>query len=276
MAARLLGKLRPGLAATSTSVAGLAKPQQCLAEEPDWVVGGRYELLREATLRGPSTESEAIVGKLPAKRLVLLLALHRSSVRASTNELVTDEVVLGFLADTSRAGWLYGWAQLSGPDTDHRGGAIALRQRCRSSWEVGGRYRVTGNLALREGIELDSPEMRETRKGEEVLVLTLGLHMQTPWHDGFCSSSTSPRGSTPAAQEAGEPRLRAEVRTDSGEVGWLTVELPGGSPLLDPQNLYSPEAIHNRPLVFRTRQRTRPAAAHLMEEDTAPTCAFGG
>jgi len=50
----------------------------------------------------------------------------------------------------------------------------------------------------------------------------------------------------------GEPRLRAYVRTDAGQLGWLTVELPGES-LLESVNLYSKASIGKPTLPWRPR-----------------------
>jgi hypothetical protein len=86
---------------------------------------------------------------------------------------------------------------------------------------------VNGNPVLRSQIELESEAMCEILLNEEVLVLDLGLVIRS-----------------------GEPRLRARVRADSGELGWLTIELPGGSPLLEPINLYSPDALRHRRHIF--------------------------
>merc|ERR1719408_1212250 len=118
-----------------------------------------------------------------------------------------------------------GWVQLGGSS----GSAPPKlgKQRQRGSWEVGGRYAVLGSPVLRIGKELDSEQLGEVCKNEEVLVVEFALVMLS-----------------------GEPRLRARVRTDSGHFGWLTVELPWGGPLLRPLNLYTKEAVQ-RPMLRR-------------------------
>jgi hypothetical protein len=71
---------------------------------------------------------------------------------------------------------------------------------------------------------LTSQELGGLSVGEEVLILELAMAQQV---------------------QRAEPLLRARVRTDTGAFGWITVEMPSGPPLLDPLNLYSPEAMRS-------------------------------
>lgn len=184
-----------------------------VVEEPHFMVGGRYELLQPMTLLTKPDLSSNSCGILQARHTVLLLALQAAVPLSGIGE-----VLLAYLANTKQPEWISGWGQIEGPPLT---APMLQRRRLRGSWEVGGRYRVDGSPVLRAGIELESDLECETQPGEEVLVLELALVLL----------------------QNGEPRLRAHVRSDNGKLGWLTIELPGGSPLLSPLNLYSEDEV---------------------------------
>ncbi|CAE7707933.1 unnamed protein product [Symbiodinium microadriaticum] len=132
--------------------------------------------------------------------------------------MLAGEATVAYLADTSRPRWLGGWALIARSE----GFRPALRRvPGRGSWEVGGCYRVNGNPVVRSHVALESEPLCELKgAAEEVLLLELRLAISDD-----------------------EPRLRGRVRTDSGAVGWLTLELPQEAPLLKPMNLLRKEAI---------------------------------
>jgi len=194
-------------------------------QEDRWLVGARYEVLLPTTLRARPDPASDVRGHLQPKDIALVLALR-----------VQGKVRLGYLASTQTAEWTSGWCKIEGlaaspesgekADASVRSQRVILQKRClRGSWQVGGRYRVVGSPVLRKGIELESDLLWECPQGEkaEVIVLDLGLVLL-----------------------AGAPRLRAHVRTHSGHIGWLTLEGHGvASPLLDPLNLFTEEALVN-------------------------------
>jgi hypothetical protein len=185
-------------------------------EEDHWVVGGRYQVLRQATLHTrPDVKSDRL-GEIRPKETVVLLALQ------TCPHTTGEEMLVAYVANTKANTWVAGWSQIEGPASNSSTAPppVLRRRRLQGSWEVGGRYIVVGQPVLRERIELESEQICDIRVNEEVLVLDLGLVIRS-----------------------GEPRLRAKVRADSGNFGWLTVELPGGRPLLEPLNLYSVEAL---------------------------------
>lgn len=185
------------------------------------MVGGRYQVLQNTALHARPDLSSEKLGQIRSKETVLLLALQ--SVRAQTG---SEEVLLAYVANTKKAEWVSGWGLIEG-NAASSAARVLRRKRLPGSWEVGGRYVVNGNPVLRSQIELESEAMCEILLNEEVLVLDLGLVIRS-----------------------GEPRLRARVRADSGDLGWLTIELPGGSPLLEPTNLYTPDALRHRSCIF--------------------------
>lgn len=183
-------------------------------EEPQWYVGCRYQVLLPVDLHAKPDLKSNLVGSLLPRDVVLFLALQ-----AIPSADGCGEVVLAYLANTSTGKWICGWGQLysSTPCSP----SVALRrQSLRGSWEVGGRYRVVHSPLMRTCIKLESEEVVGLKPKEEVLLLELGLVL--------CS---------------GEARLRARVRADGGQIGWITVEVDGKQPMLDPLNLYSDAAV---------------------------------
>jgi len=187
-----------------------------LPEEGQWLEGGRYEVLLPTALRCRPDLVSTEVGYVYPRDGVLLLALQVVQIADGT------ETLLAYLANTKRPDWICGWGQIEGPPREENERALR-RRRLRGSWQVGGRYRVLGSPVLRTSIELESEKLYDINNQEEVLILDIGLVLRSR-----------------------EPRLRAHVRTDAGHLGWLTVELPGGQPLLEPLNLYSEEAAASR------------------------------
>jgi len=194
-------------------------------EETHWQVGGRYKMLAPTTLYCRPDLSGDAVGRLRAKDATLLLAIQSAPARDG----YPGEMLIAYLADTRKNVWVCGWGQIEGGGLP---GPLMRRKRLKGSWEVGGRHIVAGSPVLRSGIELESEQMANMAANEEVLLLEMGLVIRS-----F------------------EPRLRARVRTDVGVIGWLTIELPGGDPLLEPANLYTPEAVCSRRSSFRTMLR---------------------
>lgn len=241
-------------------------------QRSSWLVGSRYRLIREVTLTVNHDRPYRPDGpKLRKGTAVLLLELKQDSrFSARKNQSIPMGPLMGLVASTGKGGpWVFGWCALEGLD-DHAGqGPVAQGVPERGSWEVGGRYSIAGYSArrswlsaaccggvraaeapqrarrasvtgasaqqpaavLRRGRELSSPGVCELGVAEEVLALEFAA--------SFC-------------EEGGEedPRLRARVRTDSGEVGWITVEMPG-EVILNPLNLYSVEAFKAGVLLSR-------------------------
>lgn len=192
-------------------------------QEDHWVVGGRYQVLQGTNLHVRPDIASENRGKLRAKDTVLLLAVQ--SVPAASGQ---GEALLAYVANTKTQDWVSGWALIeSSPDAPP-----VLLRRLQRSWELGGRYVVNGSPVLRAGIELESEQICEMVPNGEVLVLELGLVIRSS-----------------------EPRLRARVRVDSSEEGWLTIELPGGDALLNPLNLFRAEAFQKKASLFGERHR---------------------
>lgn len=190
-------------------------------EDTHWSVGGRYLVLQPLNLHARPDLDSDLVGRIKPRDTVLLLALQSIPEEPDPNQ---PQVLLAYLANTKKLDWVAGWTQIAGSSLYV---PVLRLRRLKGSWEVGGRYVVNGNPILRSSIELESEHINEIKAEEEVLVLDLGLVIRS-----------------------GEPRLRARVRTDAGFLGWLTIELPGGEPLLDPINLYSEDALKGRSNFF--------------------------
>eukprot|EP00929_Paragymnodinium_shiwhaense_P011919 TRINITY_DN11832_c0_g1_i2.p1 TRINITY_DN11832_c0_g1~~TRINITY_DN11832_c0_g1_i2.p1 ORF type:complete len:800 (-),score=207.54 TRINITY_DN11832_c0_g1_i2:119-2518(-) len=211
---------------------GVSSPSaaDALTEEKQWLEGGRYEVLQPIVLRSrPDVETAEITGRVRTRDAVLLMALQAVPCAEGGGERL-----LAYLANTKKTDWVSGWGQIEGPPLQDR---ALRRRRLRGSWQVGGRYRVLGSPVLRAEIELESHQLYEVRSDEEVLLLDIGLVLR-----------------------GGEPRLRAYVRTDAGQLGWLTVELPGVAPLLEPLNLLSEEALAAKTSCLGLGSKRRPAA----------------
>lgn len=176
-------------------------------EELDWHVGRRYEVLRPlGLLKRPDIHGQPI-GRLDPGIAVLILAFCCQELPDKE-----DEALLAYVAWTQRTHWIAGWAVVECPGYQ----PAMSRKSYGMCWEVGGRYMVLGLPVVREGVAMESDEIGSLYRGEEVLLLELGLVLVN-----------------------GHPRLRGRVRSDMGQIGWITVELPGNPPLLDPVNLLS-------------------------------------
>lgn len=188
-----------------------SKDSEEVAESP-WREGARYEVMRRILLSRRHDEPEEVVGEISPGTFALVLAV------SSFSDDDGQKATVAYLADTSRPRWLGGWALIARSE----GFRPALRRvPGRGSWEVGGCYRVNGNPVVRSHVALESEPLCELKgAAEEVLLLELRLAISDD-----------------------EPRLRGRVRTDSGAVGWLTLELPQEAPLLKPMNLLRKEAI---------------------------------
>jgi len=225
---RHLHSYTAGITLGTTSGCGWAsRPRR---EEASWTVGARYKALEPITLHvRPDLASEE-VGEIMKRDELLLLALQE----------VDEGLLLAYLADTRNpralaqrqsiqgginnghgSSWLAGWGAIrnasGGECLDWTAGA--------KSWQVGGRYRVAGNVVLRSGVEIETEEVRWLETAEEILILDLGLLLR-----------------------GGEPKLRARVHTRDDKIGWITVERPGSFPLLHPSNLLTEKAVLGGPL----------------------------
>lgn len=198
-------------------------------KQDEWAVGSRYKALQPLTLLTDPWLQSPAVGTIRAKEDALLLDMWREGAHTyPATALGHDPPLFAYLASTRKPEWMAGWVELGGAQSSNsRPPKLGKRQQ-RGSWEVGGRYAVLGAPLLRAGKELDSQHIGEVNKDEEVLIVELALVMLQ-----------------------GEPRLRGLIRADSGQLGWLTVELPWGGPLLRPLNLYSEEALRSGGPVLR-------------------------
>eukprot|EP00927_Polykrikos_kofoidii_P072540 TRINITY_DN68640_c0_g1_i1.p1 TRINITY_DN68640_c0_g1~~TRINITY_DN68640_c0_g1_i1.p1 ORF type:complete len:756 (+),score=114.98 TRINITY_DN68640_c0_g1_i1:139-2406(+) len=225
-------------------------------EEEHWLVGGRYEVSSSIVLRSRPDTVSSDVGQLFVKDTVLLLALREAPAQNSPAEIspATEagggEGLLAYLANTRRAEWICGWGLIEDPRLQTK---ALLRRRLRGSWQIGGRYTVLGDPVLREGIELESDKLADIKAREEVLVLDLALVLRS-----------------------GEPRLRAYIRSDAGDLGWLTIELSGGGPLLEPLNLYSAEAVSGRGLFDGMWSRSKLPRGRIMASGDEEVWVVGG
>mmetsp|Transcript_122939 Transcript_122939/g.244572 ORF Transcript_122939/g.244572 Transcript_122939/m.244572 type:complete len:687 (-) Transcript_122939:168-2228(-) len=185
-------------------------------ETSQWLVGGRYELLKPAFLREKPDPTSAVAGQLQACDVVLVLIMHVSSAQPPTEHTTGDPELWVYLANTRCSDWISGWGRV-----EDGGAPILGCHLLKPSWQLGGRYRLAACAVLRAGVELESDKLYEISVDEEVLMLEL-----VPVFVGD------------------QPRLRGYVRTDAGFFGWLTVELPGSPPLLEHINLLGIEAVN--------------------------------
>lgn len=193
-------------------------------ETEEWYVGSRYCVLSPLSLTTQPELSSTVCGILQPGSVALVMALQEMEIE---KEASVEVCLMAYLAETSTPGWVFGWCCLEGCGFGPEGKQTLSFGRLRYSWVVGGRYRVKGQLALREDVALESALLRDISRYEEVIVLVMGLVLR-----------------------AEKPRLRALVLTEAGEVGWVTVEVTSGPPLLDSTNLLS--KVATRPGLFRS------------------------
>mmetsp|Transcript_59678 Transcript_59678/g.141997 ORF Transcript_59678/g.141997 Transcript_59678/m.141997 type:complete len:470 (-) Transcript_59678:140-1549(-) len=188
-------------------------------DESQWTVGMRYEVAQEARLNASIDQNGKDLGKVQRKDKVLVLAVAVQPVEPGN----ADEVVLAYLArtDMPHQEWVCGWAEIDGPQMKEP----VLKRRHRSgSWEVGGRYIAATDCQLKAGVELETADVGIAFRHDEVLILSFSLLIR----------------------DRREPSLRAHVKTDSGVIGWMSVEVFGERPGLYPQNLYSESDLRPR------------------------------
>lgn len=193
-------------------------------QDDEWRPGCRYKALEPFMLHTDPWPDSPSLGLVQHKEAALLLDLWQDGSDKPATLVdggeAPDRPLYGFVASTRRPEWRSGWVMMGGSSSSS--GPKLGKQKQRGSWEVGGRYTVLGSPLLRAEQELESKQIGEVHKEEEVLIVQLALVMSN-----------------------GEPRLRSRVRTDTGQLGWLTVELPWAGPLLRPLNLYSEEALRS-------------------------------
>jgi len=185
-------------------------------EEPEWRVGGRYKVLRGGMpVFADAQLAGERLGELKAKDAVLLLEIRSCA---------SVDVGLVVPPPPEQPGWVELRAVASEP------GPALQRRQLEGSWAMRARYMVKNPATLRADASLASDWVGEVMPGDEVLVLELGLG---------------------AAEDGGQVRLRALVRTDAGLIGWLSPETSGGDRLLYPVNLLGPQVvdIHRKSLV---------------------------
>eukprot|EP00930_Biecheleria_cincta_P040461 TRINITY_DN27721_c0_g2_i1.p1 TRINITY_DN27721_c0_g2~~TRINITY_DN27721_c0_g2_i1.p1 ORF type:complete len:535 (-),score=76.68 TRINITY_DN27721_c0_g2_i1:47-1651(-) len=197
-----------------------ANPSLDVQEEAalDWQTGGKYKVLQPTTLWTlPRARSEKICDLFP-QDLVSVIQVEtvgggpRGALRWAL--VVPPQRELG-------AGWLL---------LDDASGNDPLdKRRSAGSWDVPGRYYARHSAVLRTSPSLISKEISEVKPGDEVLVVKLGLNPK---------------------EESDPVRLRAQVKTHRGEVGWLSLENSSGTALLDTTNLLSRDVVdvHKRSL----------------------------
>jgi len=181
-------------------------------DECAWKVGGRYEVLKNASLYAEQTLDGNPVSYVKAKQTVLMLRfLNADQSRRG--------IPVGFVlpSEAREAGWM----QLQGDTTDPKK-FFLWRQRLEGSWEMRARYRVKHPATLRQEEDLKSDVVCEVHPGSEVLVLQTGLYL------GGDDQRT---------------RLRLQVSTDNAQIGWLSPQTGKGDNLLDPVNLLGKDML---------------------------------
>lgn len=187
--------------AAEGQAADLASFQTC-----NWAVGARHELLRSATLWGSNCGPQGGASfRLEAGCSVLLVRMEQG-----TDGRPMGLVVAGQLGES-------GWLALEESGAEAAAGARSrlLGEPVRV-WQLQESFRTRAVLALRSSIALSSNQIRELPVGEVAVLLELDLS------PGFARAGGNPRA-----------RLRARVRTASGEEGWLSPETAEGQPLLE-------------------------------------------
>lgn len=187
---------------------GSAQPEEAFQ---DWQIGGKYKVLQSTTLWTLPKILSNRVCDLFSQDLVSVIQIETVSDGASRSSrwalVVPPQRELGA-----------GWMLLDGA----LGKAPLAKRRSAGSWDVPGRYHARHYALLRASPSLSSKEIAEIKPGEEVLVVKLGLN----------------------PSEEHEPvRVRAQVKTERGDIGWLSLENSSGTALLDATNLLSTHAV---------------------------------
>lgn len=197
-----------------------ASPRPDVQEEAclDWQTGGKYKVLQPTTLWTlPRAKSEKISDLFPED---LVSVIQVETVGGGPRGALRWVLVVPPQRELG-AGWLL---------LDDASGTDPLdRQRSAGSWDVPGRYYARHSAVLRTSPSLISKEISEIKPGDEVLVVKLGVNPK---------------------EEPDPVRLRAQVKTQRGEVGWLSLENSSGTALLDTINLLSKDVVdvHKRSL----------------------------
>eukprot|EP00929_Paragymnodinium_shiwhaense_P064982 TRINITY_DN32626_c0_g2_i1.p1 TRINITY_DN32626_c0_g2~~TRINITY_DN32626_c0_g2_i1.p1 ORF type:complete len:571 (-),score=112.66 TRINITY_DN32626_c0_g2_i1:60-1772(-) len=179
--------------------------------DDEWREGCRYEVQRELPVFATQETTSKMLGTLQAKDLVLVLNLEEASgERASPRAYVYP---VGWPCEA-------GWICIDGPphaETDSGTVTAPVRRRkLKNSWQLGGRYSLKATAVMREEADLASSHVAELRTGTEVLLLEFAVVQM---------------------------RLRAMVRAETGQIGWVTAEQTDKKRLLDTKNLLGPEVV---------------------------------
>eukprot|EP00928_Gymnodinium_smaydae_P036967 TRINITY_DN25742_c0_g3_i1.p1 TRINITY_DN25742_c0_g3~~TRINITY_DN25742_c0_g3_i1.p1 ORF type:complete len:464 (-),score=87.81 TRINITY_DN25742_c0_g3_i1:60-1451(-) len=209
-----------------------------------WAAGGRHLVAQNDVFlwESQSLSGEAVDVLDEGDTVLILQVLPSREIGGSALGLVVPP-------ECNRAS---GWIALDGV-----GGEPSPLQasRLEDSWELRARYKVSSPVTLRTGQALSSERIEDLEPGEEVLALQLGL--------------------TNIGEDVEKTRLRMMVKTESGDIGWLSPETRFGIPLLLPVNLLSPKVVdlHKRGLSTSGRAarwiRGRAAAAAAAAKGTA-------
>lgn len=182
----------------------------------EWLVGGKYEAASTLGLHGSVDCTGEYVSRVRPQEVVLLLQMQ-----------TTSSGLAGLVVPP--APHMPGWVRLEDPSAPASGASPIVRRHLPSSWKMKSRYRVLHPATLRSGPLLTTELIGEITRGDEVLVLELGL-------------TTDDKGEISGEMDS-RTRLRMLVSADTGLLGWMSPETPYGEKLLDPINLLSPEAI---------------------------------
>mmetsp|Transcript_29061 Transcript_29061/g.52951 ORF Transcript_29061/g.52951 Transcript_29061/m.52951 type:complete len:474 (-) Transcript_29061:113-1534(-) len=182
-------------------------------DESQWTVGMRYQMARNAPLFSSIEMDGKEVGKVHCGEVVLVLAVAMQPAEPGSQ----FQAVTAYLARTnmSHHRWTCGWGEVQG--ADGQAPALSARHQRGCSWEVGGRYVAACDMHLQAGVELETSDQGILHHGEDALFLSFSLLIM----------------------DRQKPHLRAHVRSESGVIGWVSVEAYGAPSNFYPTNLHS-------------------------------------
>jgi len=224
-------------------------------DESQWNVGMRYQMTRDAALYSSIELKGKEVGKVHSGDSVLVLAVALQPVEPGYQ----FQAVIAYLARTDgpHHRWTCGWTEVQG--AEGKAPTLSTRHQRGSSWEVGGRYVAACDMHLHAGVELETSDQGILHAGEDALFLSFSLLIR----------------------DRREPHLRAHVKSESGLIGWVSVEAYGARSSFHPSNLHSDDVFHRRCLCWQIPKSRWPwqsteiqARASFVDAQRAPTSSW--
>lgn len=187
-------------------------------EELPWCAGQLYALAHLAPLWAEPEATGKAASSLQQRTEVLLVRLGRA----------TDGRRMGLVR--AKQPRTQGWLALADAAGGTRRGWSSLLVSVASAWKMEHFYRTVRNAALQAAPALDSLLVRDLAPGEAVRLLGLDLTPDCP-RGGGPRPSRRPSARPPPTGAC--QRLRARVRTEHGEEGWVNLETAEGEDMLE-------------------------------------------